>query len=332
MYFVAAALLIAGIALLIKGADWLVEGGSTIARKFGVTELTIGLTIVAFGTSLPELTVNLFSSFSGANDIAIGNVVGSNIANILLIIGVASILSPIAIQTSTAWKELPFSLLATVVLWLMANDAIVDGLDVSILSRSDGLTLMAYFIIFLWYSFGMRRAENDGEHQEESEGSLLAFGKIVTGIALLVLGGKMAVEGATSIAEAFGVSQALIGLSVVAIGTSLPELATSIVAALKKKADLAVGNIVGSNIFNIFWILGASASIRPLVFSPNLNLDLTVVVLATILLFVVIHSGSIHRRILFFWAQKQGHVINRREGIVLLASYCAYIGFIAWRG
>ena len=322
-------LLIAGLVLLVKGADWLVDGASTIARRLGVTELAIGLTIVAFGTSLPELTVNIFSSLTGANDIAIGNIVGSSTANILLILGIAAIVAPLAVQTSTVWKEIPLALLAAVTLFIMANDQWIDGYAISELSRTDGFTLISFFLIFLWYIVGMQRVE-DG-HEKETRTLRIATGMMGAGLLLLVVGGKIAVDGAVSIATFLGVSQALIGLTVVAIGTSLPELATSVVAARKGKADIAIGNIVGSNIFNIFWILGVSASIRHLTFRPELNIDLLVGILATIILFIVVHTGALHRRLLF-WQQRSGHIIERKEGFLMLLVYAAYLAYLVWRG
>lgn len=323
-------LLIVGLILLVKGADWLVEGASAIARRLNVTELTIGLTIVAFGTSLPELTVNIFGSFSGANDIAIGNIVGSNIANILLILGVAAAVAPMHVQTSTVWKEIPFSLLAAITLFVMANDHLIDGSTISELSRTDGIVLMMFFLIFFWYIFGMQRIE-DGQEEDSVRNIPLAGGMVIAGLALLVIGGKIAVDSATTIASILGVSQALIGLTVIAIGTSLPELATSVVAAQKGKADIAVGNIVGSNIFNIFWVLGMSAIFRPLVFRPAFNADLLMVILATVILFIIVHTGAVHRRLLF-WKQRSGHVIERKEGVLLLMLYAIYIAYLGYRG
>lgn len=327
---IASSLLIAGLVLVVKGADWLVDGASAIARRIGVSELTIGLTIVAFGTSLPELTVNLFASLSGANDIAIGNIVGSNIANILLILGITAIVTPLTIQTSTVWKEIPLSLLAALTLFVIANDRLIDGYPVAELSRTDGLTFIGFFLIFLWYTFGMRRIE-DGHEEENVRSPAIAVGMVGAGLLLLVIGGKLIVNGAMGIVESLGVSQALIGLTVVAVGTSIPELATSVVAARKGKADIAVGNIVGSNIFNIFWILGMSAVIRPITFRPELNTDLLMVILATAILFVVVHTGQIHRR-LFFWQQRSGHIIERKEGLLMLLVYAAYIAYLGYRG
>jgi cation:H+ antiporter len=321
--------LVAGLFIVVKGADWLVEGASSLARRIGVSELAIGLTVVAFGTSMPELSVNLLSALNGSTDIAIGNIVGSNIANILLILGIAAIISPMTVQTSTVWKEIPFSLLAAVLVLIMANDHIIDGLSFAELTRSDGLSLIAFFLIFLWYTFGMSRVD-DGTADESKKWSLpMATVMILGGLGLLIVGGKFTVDGATGIATVLGVSQSLIGLTVVAVGTSIPELATSVVAAMKKKADIAVGNVVGSNIFNIFWILGISAVIRPLPFRPEMSIDLLVAIFATVLLFFSSHTG--YRRILF-WKQKEGHIINRVDGWCMLASYVLYTGYLVWRG
>lgn len=322
--------LVFGLLLTVKGADWLVDGASAVARRFGVSELAIGLTVVAFGTSMPELTVNLFSSFSGASDIAIGNIVGSNIANILLILGVSAAISPMRIQTSTVWKEIPFALLGAFLVLIMVNDTLVDGYAVSELSRSDGVALLGFFCIFLWYIAGMK-GMTDGDDAEPPKSLLLSLGLLLAGLAGLVIGGKLVVNGATTIALSLGVSQALIGFTVVAFGTSVPELATSIVAARKGKADIAVGNIVGSNIFNTFWILGLSAVIRPIPFAPAFNTDLLIMIAVTVLLFIAVHTGYVHRR-LQFWRQRQGHVVERFDGWVMLSCYAAYLAFLVIRG
>lgn len=323
-------ILLGGLILLVCGADWLVDGGSNVARRLGISELAIGLTVLAFGTSLPELTVNMYAGFSGANDIAIGNIVGSNISNILLILGITAIVAPLSVRTSTVWKEIPFSLLALVVVILMANDHIVDGYAYAELSRSDGLALIGFFLIFLWYTFGMHRVDDDGALKRPEKLSK-SCGMIAIGLLLLVLGGRLAVTGAVNLATLLGMSQALIGLTVVAVGTSLPELTTSIVAARKGKADIAVGNIVGSNIFNVFWILGLSAALHPLRFEASMNADLLVALGATILLFFAVHTGYLRHRIVF-WRQRQGHVIERLDGSIMLGCYIAYVGFLAWRG
>lgn len=324
--------LIVGLALLVKGADWLVDGASSLAKRIGISDLSIGLTVVAFGTSMPELVVNVTSSLSGASDIAIGNVVGSNIANILLILGICAVLTNVSVQTSTVWKEIPFALLAAVVLFFMANDVLFDGYAVAELGRSDGFILISFFIIFLWYIAGMRRSDKPSEDEGiRMRGFWPSCGFVMAGLALLVGGGKLTVDGAVTIAEALGVSQSLIGLTIVAVGTSLPELATSVVAARRGRADIAVGNIVGSNIFNIFWILGVSAVIAPLPFQPAMNVDLLVTIAATLLLFFAVHTGFVHKR-LCFWKQKENHIIERIDGVFMLLAYAAYIAFLAWRG
>lgn len=323
-------LLVAGLFLVVKGADWLVDGASTLARKIGASELAIGLTVVAFGTSMPELTVNIVSALNGATDIAIGNILGSNTANILLILGLCGIIAPLTVQNSTVWKEIPLALLAAVMVLVMANDVVLDGAASSMISRGDGIVLIAFFLIFLWYTFGLQGV-GDNEHRKDKRSLPMAGLMIFGGLALLIAGGKMTVEGAIDIATFLGLSEAFIGLTVVAVGTSVPELATSIVATRKGKADIAVGNIVGSNIFNIFWIMGVSAILRPLPFRPELNADIWAVIVATIALFYCVHNGHIVRRLLF-WRQWKGFNIRRVDGMTMLVMYVAYVAYLAWRG
>jgi cation:H+ antiporter len=331
--FFSVVVFVVGMFLLVKGADWLVDGASSLAKRVGISDLSIGLTVVAFGTSMPELVVNIASSISGATDIAIGNIVGSNTANILLILGVSSIITRIAVQTSTVWKEIPFALLASATLFFMANDALFDGASVGQITRSEGCVLIAFFLIFLWYIAGMRRADaaNADDDSIHMRGLRQSAGLVVLGLLLLMIGGKIAVDSAVNIARAMGVSQGLIGLTIVAVGTSLPEFATSVVAARKGRADIAVGNIVGSNIFNIFWILGVSAIIAPIPFTSTMNVDLVVTILATVVLFFAVHTGFAHRRFLF-WKQREKHVIERFDGIFMLAMYVLYIVYVGWRG
>lgn len=323
-------LFIAGLFLLIKGADWLVEGASAIARRFGVSDLVIGLTIVSFGTSAPELLVNIIASFNGSSDIAIGNIVGSNISNTLLILGATAMVAPLAIQRSTVIKEIPFSLLASAMLLVMANDVMIDQQAASILSRGDGIVLLGFFIIFIYYTFGMQRIE-DG-HTEEKRPTWLSISMILGGLAGLTLGGDLAVNSAKEVALYLGVSEALVGLTAVAIGTSLPELTASMVAALKNKPDISVGNIVGSNIFNILWILGISAIIKPLPFTAAMNPDLLVALGSAVLLFISMHNGHLHHRLVAWWKQKKDYILNRHEGAILLACYVAYIIYVGYRG
>lgn len=324
--------LVGGFILLIKGADWLVEGATSLARRLGVSDLMIGLTVVSFGTSAPELIVNIIASLQGSADIAIGNVVGSNISNTLLILGVTAMITPLAVQRSTILKEIPFVLLASATLFIMANDRIVDGYPISELSRSDGIAFIGFFIIFIYYTFGIRHNGNDENGHTKAERPLwLAWTLFLVGLVGLGIGGNLAVQGAKTIALMLGISEALVGLTVVALGTSLPELAASVVAAKKGNADIAVGNIVGSNIFNIFWILGISAIIKPLPFQPALNTDLFVVVACTVLLFFLIHNGGLHRRLLLWWKQERDYILNRHEGMVLFSGYVVYICYIVYR-
>lgn len=314
------ALFIVGFVLLIKGADYLVTGASALAFKFGIAPLVIGLTVVAFGTSAPELVVNLLASFSGNTDIAIGNIIGSNIVNILLILGITALIYPITVQRSTVWKEIPFALLSVVVVALMANDVFIDGAEASVLTRIDGFVLMSFFLIFLYYILGIAK-QAPAENAETPVGlsSLRSWIYIVGGLAALVVGGKWIVDGAVVFAQSMGVSEALIGLTIVAIGTSLPELATSLVAALKKNTDIAVGNVIGSSIFNIFWILGLSATIAPLPFAQVLTVDIFVNLAATILLFLALFVG-------------RKHTIEKWQGVLFILFYVAYIVFLVFRG
>lgn len=308
-------LLVAGFLLLIKGADLLVDGSSSIAKRFGISDLVIGLTVVAFGTSAPELVVNLVSAFNGTTDIAIGNILGSNIANILLILGVTGVIAPLAVQRSTTWKEVPFSLLAVLAVGVMANDVLFNGATESILTRGDGLILLGFFAIFLYYIFGVaKQSPAEGETSEKivAHGIFRSVLFIALGLTALIIGGKWVVGSAITLATLWGLSEAVIGLTVVAIGTSLPELATSIVAALKGKADIAIGNVVGSNIFNIFWILGVTSVIAPLPFSTNSNLDITAVIAATVLLFAWMFVG-------------RKHMLERWQSAIFVMLYGVYV-------
>ena len=306
--------LIGGIALIIFSANWLVDGASSIAKTYGLSDLVIGLTIVAFGTSAPELTVNLFSALQGSTDIAIGNVLGSNIANIFLIAGISALIYPLSIQNNTTWKEIPFSLLAAVVLGIIANDQLLDGsVTGNFVSRIDGLVLLSFFLIFMVYT--MEISKNSVNEEEEDVQKLpmwKAFLLVGAGLAGLFFGGKYLVQGAINIAQQLGMSEKLIGLTIIAVGTSLPEMATSVVAAFKKKTDIAIGNIVGSNIFNIFFILGLTAVIQPLPFSPSINFDIGVAILASFLLFVTTLTLGKKR-------------VDRLEGGLFVLIYICYI-------
>lgn len=307
---------IIGLVILVKGADLLVVNASAIARRFGVSDLVIGLTVVAFGTSLPELFVSVTASISGSPELAIGNVLGSNTANILLILGVSSLIYPLDVGKGTVWKEIPFSVLAIVVLAILANDMFFEG-TVSQVSQGDGLILLAFFAIFLYYSAsiatsGVSLDENTPKTQRPV---ILAICLILIALAGLGLGSKWMVDSAVTIAQRLGMPSSVIGLTVVAIGTSLPELATSAVAAYKHNADIAVGNVVGSNIFNIFLILGCSSLFNNLTFYPLSNIDIAVSFIASFILFVSMFTGKRHR-------------LDRWEGGVCLAGYIAYTIFL----
>lgn len=306
-------LLVLGFGVLIKGAEWLVDGGSALARKYKISELAIGLTIVAFGTSMPELVVNSFAAYQEHSDIVFGNIIGSNIFNLFAILGIAGIISPLVVQSSTVWKEIPFSFGAALLLFLLVNTIInVDNL----LSRTDALILLVFFGMFLYYVFRQLKGEEmtvDVEKKELSTFKIWLL--IIIGLALLIAGGRLVVVNAVKIAAAMGISQTIIGLTIVAAGTSLPELATSVVAAIKKNNDIAVGNIIGSNIFNIFFILGVSALIRPVDYNLKFNSDLYILAIGTIFLFVAMFSGKKKK-------------LDRWEAAILLIVYIGYTFYL----
>lgn len=309
-------LFVIGFVLLISGANILVEGSASIAKKLNISSIVIGLTIVAFGTSAPELIVNIFASVQGNTEIAIGNILGSNIVNILLILGVSSIIYPLATKENTVWKEIPLSLLAAILLGVMVNDTLIDGGTFSGLTRIDGIVFLAFFIIFLYYTFGISKVSGENTDLEIKEMSYMKSSLyIVGGLLGLVFGGKWIVDGAIKIAEGFNVSQSLIGLTVVAIGTSLPELATSAVAAYKKQSDIAIGNVVGSNIFNIFWILGFSSVINPLPFSKDSVIDIIMTIVASLILFLIMFIGK-------------KHTVERWQGVIMILIYVGYVAYL----
>ncbi len=309
-------LFVGGLVLVLFGADWLVSGASSIAKMLNVPDLVIGLTVVALGTSSPELIANYFSVMEGKPDLAIGNILGSNIANILLILGVTTIIYPIKVQSSTVWKEIPFSLLAAVVLFIMANDQWIDGAAQSQISRTDGLVLLGFMVLFMVYTFEIAKKPIEGTEEIVARPLWKSILMLLFGLAALVVGGKFFVDGASGIARSWGVGERVIGLTVVAIGTSLPELATSIVAALKKKADIAVGNVVGSNIFNIFFILGTVATIKPLPFNTSAsNTDALVMIAASVALFLVTRLFTRNQ-------------IGRTEGVIFTSFYALYLIWI----
>ena len=309
-------LFVIGFVLLISGANILVEGSASIAKKLNISSIVIGLTIVAFGTSAPEFIVNIFASVQGNTEIAIGNIMGSNIANILLILGVSSIIYPLATKENTVWKEIPLSLLAAILLGVMVNDTLIDGGTFSGLTRIDGIVFLAFFIIFLYYTFGISKVSGENTDLEIKEMSYMKSSLYVAGGLLgLIFGGKWIVDGAIKIAEGFNVSQSLIGLTVVAIGTSLPELATSAVAAYKKQSDIAIGNVVGSNILNIFWILGFSSVINPLPFSKDSAIDIIMTIVSSLILFLIMFVGK-------------KHTVERWQGVIMIIIYIGYVAYL----
>ena len=313
-------LFIAGFVLLVYGANWLVDGAASIAKKHRISNVVIGLTVVALGTSSPELVVNLIASFKGTADVAMGNILGSNISNILLILGISAMIYPLAVTSNTKWKEVPLALLAAIVVGVLANDTFFDGISLSMIYRSDGIVLVAFFILFMYYTFSIARVgvlKEDVVIQQRPV--WLSVVMILVGIGALVLGGKWIVDGAVVIASQLGMSEAVISLTIVAVGTSLPELATCVVAAYKKNPGIVIGNIIGSNIFNVFFVLGLSAVIKPLPFNPVLNFDIIVGIGACLLLFVFL-----------FFPRKM--VLERWQGALLLGLYVAYVVILLVRG
>lgn len=316
--FVNLLLVAVGFVLLIKGADFLVNGASSLAKRFNISDIAIGLTVVAMGTSAPELVVNIISGGTENHDLVFGNIIGSNIFNIFLILGVASVIYPLTVQKNALWKEIPYSLLATVMFFILVNDQLFFEKDSSSLSLWDGVILIGMFVGFLVYIFLNLQRSPDTEEDEEIVmfGSVKTTIMIVLGIAGLVFGGRMIVDNAVTIAEYYHVSKKLIGLTILAAGTSLPELATSAVAAFHKKSDLAVGNIVGSNIFNLLLVLGVTSIIHsPLNYSSDLNIDLILVMVGTLLLFIFMFTFNKFK-------------LDRSEGILYLLGFLAYTYYL----
>jgi cation:H+ antiporter len=311
-------LLAIGLLAVIKGADFLIDGASSLAKRLNVPEIVIGLTIVAFGTSAPELVVNVFSSIAGKSELVLGNIIGSNVFNTLLILGVAGLIYPLEVRRNSVRKEIPFSLFAGVIMFILANDQLLFKGAVNRLTRIDGLILLALFGVFLYYTFGLSKIKAANSDEIKLYSLLKTWIFIIIGFAGLFLGGKLLVDNAVVIARKLLVSEKLIGLTIVAAGTSLPELATSAVAAFKKRYDLAVGNVVGSNIFNILFILGVSTQISPVQYSTAFNLDLCIFGLGTLLLFAAMFTGKSRK-------------LDRWEAIILLVTYIFYTVYIIVR-
>lgn len=305
-------LLVIGFVMLVKGADWFVEGASKVAEKFGIPQLVIGLTIVAIGTSLPEAAVSTSAALKGSAEITIGNVVGSNILNILLILGITSVISPLMVQKSTIKFEIPMVIGATV---LLAALGLFDGT----VGRIDGVILLAGMVLYLLYLLRMAKkgqaaAEEQKAEQTDKSGSMLKLILLILiGGVMIVWGSDITVDAATELARIFGMSERLIGLTIVAFGTSLPELVTSATAAIKGKADIAVGNIVGSNLFNILFVVGIAAAITPVVYQPAFLVDTIVCIATAALLWVCV-------------LRKQK--LERHGGVILLACYAGYFFYL----
>lgn len=302
-----------GLLLVLAGANALTDGGSALAKRFRVSDLTIGLTVVAFGTSAPELVTSLLSACEGNTGLAVGNVVGSNIFNVLMILGCTAIVSPVPVTRGMLSREIPLVLLASLVLAVLASDRLLDGAEQDLIGRTDALVLIAFFLVFLRYTFATASspeipADGPAVRNMPLWKSLLF---ILSGLAGLIFGGRLFVDGASEIARAAGVSDAVVGLTLVAAGTSLPELATSVVAALKKNTAMAVGNVIGSNIFNIFFVLGASAAVKPLPLGGIGPVDLAVCTGASLLFWITAR---------FF----RERTITRLEGVLMVGVYAAY--------
>ncbi|TCO08875.1 calcium/sodium antiporter [Natronoflexus pectinivorans] len=301
-------LLIFGLAITVKGGDWLVAGASGIARRYGFSEMLIGLTIVAFGTSVPEFVVSLLAIIDDHSDIALANVIGSNNFNLLVILGVCGLMMPLSIQKETIRREIPVSLLAVVMLLLFGNDFFISSRTDSV-SRLDGIFMLIVFTLFLIYLFHQSKLDRT---EDQKTGIIVSKKKgwllIVSGLGFLLVGGQVSVTSAVNLAKAINISEKVIGLTVLAIGTSLPELVTSIVAMRKKNVNIAIGNIIGSNIFNVLWILGIGSVIMPINFSGSYNIDLLFLVAGTVFLILAMFTGR----------KRQ---LDRWESIILLGIY-----------
>ena len=317
-------LFIIGFVSLVKGADWLVAGSASIAKKYNVSDLVIGLTIVSMGTSMPELIVNILASTSDVSDIAIGNVVGSNIANVLLILGIAACISPLGIKESTVFSEIPYSILALLIVAFAANAPIFNPNYELIISRFDGIIFLFFFALFMTYVTRLARKGRSNITEEAPEKDL-PMGKsilfVLLGMTGLFLGGKWVVNGAVTIAQEFGLSENMIGLTIVAIGTSLPELVTSAMAAYKKNTDIAIANVIGSNIFNLLWVLGLSAIINPMKYDPVINTDIVVLIVASCLIILSLMKGK-NRKM----------QIGKPTGVLFLTCYISYLTYVVMRG
>ena len=307
-------ILIIGLVLILLGANWLVDGSSSIAKRFGISEFVIGLTIVGIGTSAPEMVVSFLSAFQGKADMAIGNIVGSNIFNTMMILGVTALVAPISITKSNLKKDIPLNIIVTALLILLGMNFTIFGKGADQLCRLDGVILLLIFAWYLWSSFRSDKGDADGEGIKEYKTGISVL-LITAGLAGLIFGGRLFVNAATELAKAFGVSDKFIAITVMAAGTSMPELATCVVAALKGRGQLALGNVLGSNISNILLILGGSALITPLSFGGMTYVDLGVVLAAAIFILASAYCFKIKK-------------LDRFEGLLLLAGEAGYMWYL----
>lgn len=309
-------LILLGFASLILGANWLVDGASSLAKKHKISDLAIGLTIVAFGTSAPELVVNAIASFQGYSDIVLGNIVGSNNFNIFIILGLAGLIFPITVQSSTVWREIPISLFAVLLLLVLGNGILIS--NAAEISRMDGVILLITFALFLYYVFKQMKAADNKEVVFVPKKNSKIWGLIIGGLSGLIIGGHLVVTKSIVIATDMGMSEKIIGLTIIAAGTSLPELVTSIVAAMKKNSDIAIGNIIGSNIFNILLVLSISSFIKPITFNQNFNPDIIILSGGTLFLFIAMFTGKRRK-------------LDRWESALLLGFYLMYTSYLIWK-
>ena len=313
-------LLLLGLVVLIKGADFLVEGASVVAKRFGISGLVIGLTVVSFGTSMPELLVSLTSGLKNNPDLAIANVIGSNIANVLLVLGIAAIVRPLPVRNSTVVSEIPFTLTAALLVGFLANAHLFSDDPKLSIGRIDGGVLLFFFLLFMLYVYKSSSTDDSPVRPVKADGTLRrAITFIGLGALGLYLGGQWVVDGAVGLADNWGINDALIGLTVVAVGTSSPELVASAVAAYRNKTDIAVGNVVGSNIFNLLWVLGLTSSIVELPFEVVSNTDLLVVIGSNAMIILALVSN-------------RGNSVNRTHGMVFVGAYIAYLAYVLQRG
>jgi len=336
-------LFVVGIYFLIKGADWIVDGASSMARKFGISNLIIGLTVVAIGTSLPELTVGIFSAIKGTSGIVFGNVIGANIANVLLVLGTTALIKKIDVKTETVWKQIPFALLAAFILFLFSSKTMF-GLERTSLTYVEGFVFVALLIYFLYSILQMGKREKEKKRIPldfdlitniwsmmnigKSVGKLKdgfsrlnwrVFGKFVVGIVMIYFGGQWVVSGAVFIAGQFGFSSFLISATIVSLGTTLPEFVVSVFATLRGKVDMAVGNVIGSTVFNVLGVLGISAIVRPMIIPTFIYIDVAIMFFVFLLLFIFMFVGK-------------DHSLRRRDGVVFLLLYVLYLSYIIIRG